>query len=1238
MGGSKSKSVNKEGFSEIGGEITRMSEHMGKIAVSGRYHRKPRRIGDDYKIHETVLGSGYNGVVNLATSIGLDDNMKFAVKAFKIGKLKRDKKAQLESEVGIYLCMDHPHITRLFDVYEADDYLYLVMECMEGGELFDRVTTLKRFTERDAADAVTQMLLALNYIHSHGIVHRDLKLENFLYESKTSNHLKLIDFGFSKVWDPNIKMHVSCGTLAYVAPEVLKKDYGSQCDIWSLGVIAFVLLSGYMPFSGSESVQTKNIAAGNYILKPERWSSVSIEGRQFVKAVLEVNPQKRLTAATALQHVWIKNRHDLVPWKDVDDGVVEALRKFGHTSKFRRACMEMMAWSLSQEERAQVQEAFIALDHSQQGTIKLADLKQVMEEKFNVSEGEARKCFDALDTNHDEEIHYSDFLAAMVSTRISLHDHLLKATFKKFDVDSSGYITAANLREVLGDTFEGEQVEKLLSEADILKDNRISYSEFKSYLRGDPMSVNEGLAAQVIDLRLKTVESEKGRRSSGVKGVQEMENVGDMLSPANSAWARDGSISLVGHSIDDFLLVDTNFNFYSHVPAHPLLVTRIRSQISRIAPSAGVHPSFSVFKDRHCNDSEPYEPCQYISCCFCTANWSLGIATRSHSETLWQTLTFTSKQNPFPSAFFMPDWLMLRLRRSLIGERDRNTNVIHQISEGVLKPELLSAQWIHILPLPFDFQSILGVQAQGTEKRLRLASWNVLAQSYSLQKSFPDVKPEWLKFGHRLPLLRDALVDIGADVLCLQEVEALHWQPLLEGLDYEVVFAQRPARADGCLVAFRRTKFRCRQHLVVDFDSLLEDSLPPAVIARFARRNVALVVELEDVQENVSFLIATTHLYWGSEHDDVRAWQLASLLEAAAQSFGTSKPLALCGDLNSHPWGLGCQLLRNGAVEVPRKFRKVERFLVDRDISKAAKPLRLLGLDVMVEKEPEREERPEGAQGLRLAKVPVVARAAREDRVLVSASKRLVARADAALAYFLDARCFDKALARLCLDLSVEINPDRFFTRCVKCNGRVCPLANTEKEHDRAMAFGAPTDPAIPLFTCSLCGQVYWFSQDHGSASARARQQVDRLVELVEKLRQTDTSAPAGEDMPDSAERFLRDGGGRLEQHWQLKSAYEDLEPQSSADVRDKVLTNSKYGFHGCIDYIWLSPGFQKSRLRRLRLPKWAELGSPEVGPLPSLVGCSWPSDHWPLAVDLELRVSGASTAPASGKVAAAAR
>jgi len=480
----------------------RLEARVGKIPLSGRYH-KTRKIEEDYAVQKKVLGSGYNGVVRLATSKHATlQTQTFAVKAFVLSSFANEKRRQLESEVEVFLCMDHPHITRLYDVYESADYLHLVMECMEGGELFDRVTEQKRFTERDAADAVWQMLLAVNYLHTHGIVHRDLKLENFLYDRKSSSHLKLIDFGFSKVWDPNMKMHMSCGTLSYVAPEVLKKCYTSQCDLWSLGVIAFILLAGYMPFSGAEAVQTKNISEGKYTMKPVRWNNVSKQAQDFVKALLIVDPEQRLSAAAALEHPWIVQR-DQQASSEVDPLVVDALRAFGQASKFRRCCMEMMAWSLSNEERAKVRQHFISMDQNKQGTISLSELKKIMVEKFHVSDEETLQIFDAMDSNNDEEIHYSDFLAAMVSTRIALHDDLLKAAFKKFDTDGSGYITVENLREVLGETFEGEEVETLLQEADILQDGRISYAEFVAYLRNDPRAVHADATAKVIDSQIR---------------------------------------------------------------------------------------------------------------------------------------------------------------------------------------------------------------------------------------------------------------------------------------------------------------------------------------------------------------------------------------------------------------------------------------------------------------------------------------------------------------------------------------------------------------------------------------------------------------------------------------------------------------------------------------------------------------------------------------------------------------
>jgi len=481
--------------------MEKVEAQAGKVSISGRYHRAPRKLDDDYEVTQKVLGSGYNGVVRMGVN-RVAKSQKVAIKAFKLAGLVGEKKQQLESEVEIFLVMDHPHVTRLYDVYEEAHTLNMVMECMEGGELFDRVTELKQFSERDAADSVWQMLLALNYLHSHGMVHRDLKLENFLYDQKNSSHLKLIDFGFSKVWEASVKMHVSCGTLSYVAPEVLDKSYTSQCDLWSLGVIVFILLAGYMPFSGAEAVQTKNIAEGKYKMKPERWKNVSADATDFVKSLLMVDPKKRLTCQSALDHTWIANRHQYKT--EVNQDICDALRQFGQATKFKRVCMEMMAWSLCNDERAKVRDDCIAMDTSQKGTITLAELKKILITKFHISDTETAQIFNAMDSNHDEEIHYSDFLAAMVSTRIAVHDDLLRQAFKKFDVDNSGYITAENMRQVLGEHHEGEEVETLMAEADFKNDGRISYEEFVAYIKGEPMSGHADAATKVIDNMIKS--------------------------------------------------------------------------------------------------------------------------------------------------------------------------------------------------------------------------------------------------------------------------------------------------------------------------------------------------------------------------------------------------------------------------------------------------------------------------------------------------------------------------------------------------------------------------------------------------------------------------------------------------------------------------------------------------------------------------------------------------------------
>ncbi|CAE7170981.1 CPK22, partial [Symbiodinium pilosum] len=498
---------------------TRAEDRVGHLSVVGRYHRLPTRLEDDYFVEKKALGTGYNGSVLLAR--GKNRAGKFAIKAFKLHGVSKEKKAELASEAEIFLSMDHPHIVRLFDVYEEEDRLSLVMECMEGGELFDRVREKKVYSEKDACKTAWMMLLAVNYLHSVGIVHRDLKLENFLYEKKDGDFLKLIDFGFSKVWAKNTKMELSCGTLSYAAPEVLAKSYTSQCDLWSLGVIVFILLVGYMPFAGNdERKQIQMIRSGNYIVKKDRWAKVSSQASDFVQKLLVVDPDVRMNAPAALEHPWIKNLEH-ANTDCIDEAMVTSLCNFARTQNFRRSCMKLMAWSLTSAERSQVREAFLELDRGSTGTITASDFKKVLEDNFHIPEEQAETVFNAIgDVEHDE-IHYSEFLAAMMASRIALHDDLLKDAFRRFDTENTGFIRKEDLLLVLESDQEATQV---MRDLDVNHDGKISYEEFIGYLKSggaddDALEAAERAISKEIITHNRSHDEPKLRKRDKLKGM-----------------------------------------------------------------------------------------------------------------------------------------------------------------------------------------------------------------------------------------------------------------------------------------------------------------------------------------------------------------------------------------------------------------------------------------------------------------------------------------------------------------------------------------------------------------------------------------------------------------------------------------------------------------------------------------------------------------------------------------------
>mmetsp|Transcript_22472 Transcript_22472/g.41839 ORF Transcript_22472/g.41839 Transcript_22472/m.41839 type:complete len:590 (-) Transcript_22472:353-2122(-) len=442
--------VGRENAPSCLGEIAgKIEPKIGKISAAGRCHRPPRTLASDFEVSSTVLGSGYAGQVRLAFKKGLDSKQQVAVKSFKLRGMKTSKKTQLTNEIGVFLCMDHPHVARLLDVYETNTEMHLVMECMEGGELFERVRSQGQHSELAAAAITRQVLLALNYMHSRGVVHRDLKLENILFASQDRDDLKLIDFGFSKFRDRFEKMKTDCGTLSYIAPEVLAHDYTSQCDMWSLGVIVFILLSGKMPFYGPDSEQIQNIKVGSFVMRPDVWNRISSQASDFVRSLLELDPNRRLSSNKALAHAWLKQRAPRPNDVKLHPSTVQALCGSVVASKVQLRCRSIVAGMVPHEDQASAARIFKALDADDEGRITLRDLQHALG-VFQVPQEEILQVFRAL--SHDkDEIQYSDFLAAVLGTDIPWRDDVLHITFRRFDPENSGQMSASELWKELGE-------------------------------------------------------------------------------------------------------------------------------------------------------------------------------------------------------------------------------------------------------------------------------------------------------------------------------------------------------------------------------------------------------------------------------------------------------------------------------------------------------------------------------------------------------------------------------------------------------------------------------------------------------------------------------------------------------------------------------------------------------------------------------------------------------------------
>mmetsp|Transcript_17209 Transcript_17209/g.25496 ORF Transcript_17209/g.25496 Transcript_17209/m.25496 type:complete len:646 (+) Transcript_17209:101-2038(+) len=306
--------------------------------AKSRSIREPaqQQFNDVYRIGE-VLGKGAFSTVRLATRHS--DGKKFAIKVVSRRKLPAIDEAALRLEAKVLVALDHPNIVRLFGWFEEKDAFYVPLEYCEGGDLFTRVVERSCYTEKDARDLVRLLLEALKYCHERGIMHRDLKPENLLLTSKKDDaNIKIADFGFAKVADIPKAQHTQCGTPGYVAPEILKRQpYGMEVDMWSVGVICYILLGGYPPFHDDNQVRLfMKIKKGSFTFHPKYWDSVSSDAKDLIRKMLVVDPKMRITAAEALQHPWIKAHENVLAGTNLG-GTLVKLKTFNANRKFKSA-------------------------------------------------------------------------------------------------------------------------------------------------------------------------------------------------------------------------------------------------------------------------------------------------------------------------------------------------------------------------------------------------------------------------------------------------------------------------------------------------------------------------------------------------------------------------------------------------------------------------------------------------------------------------------------------------------------------------------------------------------------------------------------------------------------------------------------------------------------------------------------------------------------------------------------
>jgi len=475
-------------------DITSIKEES-MISISNRlFINEIKEIPKKKYITQKLLGVGTYGKVYLVQNKYTKEY--FAMK--EIPKTSEDLLSDNEimDEIEILKNLDHPDIVRITEFYNTENSYYLINEYCKYGELYEQVKN--EFSETQIAVMFRQILSGIAYLHSNNIIHRDLKLENILIndieKSITTNEdlflVKIIDFGTAKIFDKNKIPRAIVGSIYYIAPEVLLKKYGKECDMWSLGVILYMFIVGHAPFDGRSNRDImEKIKKGKYLKNEKRWKKASNEVKDLINKLLVLEPEKRLTAFEALKHPWFKVSNSNILYNNISKeevlNCISNLLNYSIKSKFEELVLAYIVHNLPRPKQAKsCIKLFKLANKNEDGKLSRNELKETL---LNFVSEEFLQNFDdifsLLDGDNNDYIDYEEFLRATLDRKLIVNDRILKLAFRFFDKEKIGVISKDKIMKLFVGTNMTEDVfNNIFDEIDSDKDGQIDFNDFKEMM------------------------------------------------------------------------------------------------------------------------------------------------------------------------------------------------------------------------------------------------------------------------------------------------------------------------------------------------------------------------------------------------------------------------------------------------------------------------------------------------------------------------------------------------------------------------------------------------------------------------------------------------------------------------------------------------------------------------------------------------------------------------------------